>query len=364
MFLARLRRRIFKYHTFCRYAFWVMILGLVAIISALFIFPGVKLIGSVLSGPISVLSLMSPQKITLKQTDGRTNILLLGIGGGNHDGPNMTDSIMVISFKQNSTTSVVLISLPRDIYLENLGDKINSAYDTGKTKKPDGGGILLAKSAVSEITGIPIHYALVIDFSGFEKAINLLGGIDVKIENTFDDYQYPISGKENDLCGMDPGKKEEEYLCRYEHLHLDAGPAHLSGEEALKYVRSRHASGDEGTDFARARRQQIVLEAVKTKILSLNTLLQPQRLNDLFNSFKANLDTDLSRQEMAQLVKIGLSQKGSRISNYVLSQDLFDNPPIDERGWILLPRDGTFEEIRRLIQTKLSEANDTGPNKN
>jgi len=90
--------------------------------------------------------------------------------------------------------------------------------------------------------------------------VDLLDGVEVDVENTFDDYRYPINGKENDLCDGDP-----EYDCRYEDIHFDQGLQLMSGETSLKYVRSRNAEGDEGTDFARSQRQQRLLLSFKEK---------------------------------------------------------------------------------------------------
>jgi anionic cell wall polymer biosynthesis LytR-Cps2A-Psr (LCP) family protein len=72
--------------------------------------------------------------------------------------------------------------------------------------KRKGGGIALAKAAVGKITGQRIDYAVRIDFSGFVKAVDVVGGLDINVENSFDDYQYPVSGKEDDPCDKTPAQ--------------------------------------------------------------------------------------------------------------------------------------------------------------
>jgi len=242
-------------------------------------------------GPVNIFSVITQRDLELKNDNGRTNILLLGIGDQGHDGPNLTDTMILLSiqakFDKPDTLKlppIVMISIPRDIYSQSLGEKINAAYATG--------GLVLAKGIISEITGLPIHYAVRGNFSVFEKAIDLLGGIDVNVEHAFDDYQYPIDGHENDNCGYSEAEVavrsasviagDETTLltafpCRYEHLHFDAGWQHMNGVTALKFVRSRHAAGDEGSDFARSKRQQLVLAAVKSKVFSAETLLNPTK---------------------------------------------------------------------------------------
>ena len=179
--------------------------------------------------PVSVFSqIINPQN--LDQTDGRTNILTLGVDRRSNAGyvsGVLTDTIMVASLDAKKK-DVVIISIPRDLYVkmdDYTSGKINSAYAFG--------GVELAQKVVEGVLGIPIHYFVVVDFESFEKAIDVLGGVEENVENAFDDYQYPIFGKELDECGGDP-----EYQCRYQHLHFDAGLQQMDGETALAFARS------------------------------------------------------------------------------------------------------------------------------
>jgi LCP family protein required for cell wall assembly len=335
---------------------------MISVIAIVFAAPYLNLVKDTLNGPVNFFSLISPQRNLLKNDNGRTNVLLLGVGGRQHDGPDLTDSMMIVSVNTDPTKNpkppIILISLPRDIYLPELENKINAAYDQGNKKKP-GSGLILTKSVVNQITGLPIHYAVLVDFSGFERAVDLLGGIDVTITHAFDDFQYPISGKENDICGGDP-----DFKCRYEHLHFDKGQSHLDGSQALKFARSRYAIGDEGTDFARAARQQLILEAIKAKVVSSKTFLDPQRMKDIYHALKQNIVTDLNPDEMGTFIKIGLENKTTKTKSIILVMDFFDNPPIDARGWILLPKDPTWKTIHNFIDLQISESDNQGPQKN
>jgi len=275
----------------------------------------------------------------LKNDQGRTNILLLGIGDAGHDGPNLTDTMIIASIKPASPSAVFLISIPRDLYLDSLNGKINSAY---------GQGLDTAQTAVAEVTGLPIHYSVRVDFSAFEKIVDILGGIDITVPNSFDDYQYPLDGKEMDLCSGDPA-----FACRYEHLHFDAGPQHLDGATALKFVRSRHAEGEEGTDFARSKRQQLIIKAVQIKIFSNETLLNPGKILSIYNELKSHLDTNFDLSHPNELLKLALKYKNTQIKNIFLDTNLLDNPPEDFRGWILLPKTGNWDEVHKFIKDQL-----------
>lgn len=298
---------------------------------------------------------------TLKNDNGRTNILILGTGGQGHEGPNLTDTIIVAS--ATGSGQVTMISIPRDIYLDSLQGKINSAYEIGLNSGAD---LEVAKESVSQVTGLPIHYAVVIDFSVFERVIDILGGIDVNVPVVLDDYTYPIDGKETDSCGLttadiatisatifDENSAAQYFPCRYEHLHFDTGLQHMDGKTALAYVRSRHAVGDEGTDFARSRRQQLVIKAVKEKVLSANNFLNPLKLQAIYSELKSHIDTDMDFSRPDQLLALGLNYRNSTIKNVYLDLTLLENPPVDQRGWILLPISGNWDEVHKYIKSQL-----------
>lgn len=320
--------------------------------------------------------------VNLKQTDNRTNILVLGIGGGNHDGPNLTDTIILASLDEEAS-KVTLSSIPRDLWFPDLNGKdkkINNAYADGESKRK-GGGIPLAKAAVSKITGQRVDYAVRIDFSGFVKAVDIIGGLDVNVENTFDDYEYPISGKENDPCG----KTEEDLLalatmsaeqqvsdlpCRYKHLHFDKGLNHMDGQTALEFVRSRHAIGDEGSDFSRSKRQEKIINAFKEKVLSAETLINPAKILNLYSVLKDSIDTDIKQEEFDDFIRLAQKMSKAKIKSAVIDigdekvsrHGLLIHPLITSEfnyEWVLIPRigSGNFAEIQKYITCEIESEN-------
>lgn len=304
--------------------------------------------------PSFVTNILLSNDLQLKKTDGRTNILLLGIPGKNHEGIDLTDTLIFISINSEKN-KVVLSSLPRDIWLDSLKDKINTAYHYGEQKK-EGGGFILAKSAVSEIVGEPVHYVLLIDFDGFKRLIDLVGGIDVNVDQSFTDEKFPLVGRENDECdGTDP-----EFKCRYETIHFDQGITHMDGEIALKFVRSRNSTGHQGTDFARSERQKNVLLALKDKLVTLDNL-SPQKIKQLTGIYTELVSTDLAFTEGAYLAKYALKFSGE-IKNIVLEAEteekegILINPPVEKYGrWVLIPKAEDFSEIHKLIKCNLED---------
>jgi len=273
-------------------------------------------------------TLVKPAPDILRHSQGRTNFLLLGMGGAGHEAATLTDTIMFASLDLQ-TKDTVILSIPRDLWVPSLRAKINTAYYYG--------GLPAAKTAVTEILGQPVHYAITLDFAGFVKAIDLVGGVDITVPQTFDDFKYPIPGQENVLPEPD----------RYEHLHFDAGPQHLDGTTALKYVRSRNAPSEQGTDFARSRRQQQILSAFKDKIFSTQVLLNPVRLLELKRTLSDSLIHDLSDAEILALAKLAVGfsihslRSGLLDTGDASSEGLLVHPPVSARydhQWVLIPQ--------------------------
>ncbi|MCL5435210.1 MAG: LCP family protein [Patescibacteria group bacterium] len=348
----------------------------IIIISVLLIFVG-KLILSNLNVFPFMFQLIFNRDIQLKQSASRINILLLGIGGGTHDGPDLTDTIIFASLDEKNN-KVTLVSIPRDLWSPELNQKINTAYTIGESKKK-GGGLTLAEAAVAKITGQNIDYGVRIDFSGFVKAIDIVGGLNVNVDNAFDDYQYPIDGKEEDPCGHNQNELEalataasqlEAFPCRYKHLHFDKGPQRMDGKAALEFVRSRHGQGDEGTDFSRSRRQEKVIKAFKEKALSAETLLNPAKIISLYETLKSSIDTDIKQDEFDDFIRLAQKMKTAKIQSTVLDygdeqkqrQGLLQNPqPSSDYNyeWVLIPRigNGNYKEIQKYIDCEIKTGN-------
>lgn len=300
---------------------------------------------------------VSPFKILLgindlQQLNGRVNILLLGVPGGSHDGPNLSDSINVLSYdmRENKLTT---IGVPRDIWSDTIHQKINAAYATGEAIEP-GKGIILAKAEVSSIVGIPIHYAAVVRFAQFRDLIDYVGGIDVLVDKTFTDTEFPIAGKENDECGGDP-----DYRCRYESISFQKGQQHMSGDTALKYVRSRHATGGEGSDFSRNRRQQAVMKAIRVKLFSPEILLNPSKVDGLYKTIDRLVERDISNENGTSIAKNVVLKGNFTQASGVLPRDLFTVPAAwqYEGQYVLIPEGGSFDRVHDYVDKLLQEKN-------
>jgi len=295
--------------------------------------------------PVSLYQLATDGESMIKSTNGRVNILLLGVGGGEHEGPDLTDTIIVASFYLSQKT-LSLISIPRDIWSDTLKDKVNSAYHYGEEKN-SGEGLTLASTATEEIIGIPIHYAMVIDFSQFEDLIDYIGGVDITVPVAFVDSSYPIAGRENDECQGD-----QTYVCRYQTVEFSEGLQHMDGKRALMYVRSRHAEGNEGNDFSRGRRQQDVIIAIKAKILALEPWYHPDMSMRLFQSFDNATKTNLTIGQLLALGKLSIGIQSDQINKISIESLLTEAPFEKYERYALEPKEDALS-IKEFIRTSL-----------
>lgn len=239
------------------------------------------------------------------QTDsyGHTNILMLGIGGEDHDGADLTDTIILASIDYKNNIAP-MISIPRDFYVNieeiNDGARINRVYELGKKNYDSKTGLELVASKVEEITGTDIHYYVKIDFDGFRDIVDSLGGVDIHVDTPIHDPYYPIDG-----------------TIKTQTFSLSAGMQHMDGETALKYARSRKTT----SDFDRSKRQQKLLFAIKEKAMTKNILLNPAKIRNLYEAVNNNLETNLSLRHIIELAKISQDFSQENIVNKVITDD-------------------------------------------
>ncbi|HEX5448272.1 MAG TPA: LCP family protein [Candidatus Saccharimonadales bacterium] len=237
-----------------------------------------------------------------KEGDSRINILMLGIGGPGHDGPDLTDTIMLASIDPINDKAV-LLSLPRDLWVNIPGygsEKINHAYAYGKEYskskttigKEQAGVTLLDKTLQPVLDGVPIHYHVLLDFQAFKQMVNALGGVTVNVPETLYD---PTIAWEN----------------HWNPVIATKGLQKFNGQQALLYARSRETS----SDFARGERQRLIISAVKQKVFSVGTFSNPIRVSSLLDSLGRNVYTDFSLGDLKCLYRQLSTIPSSRISS-------------------------------------------------
>lgn len=210
-----------------------------------------------------------------KDSEGKhTNVLLIGVDSRTGNDISNTDTLIVASYNYE-TKNLNMVSIPRDFHVEiNPATKwygrINSVYASAEGKK-EGTGFDTLEKSIEGVTGLEIQYYVLVDFKAFVEIIDKVGGVNINVENSFTDYMYPEGLK-------------------YKTVKFVAGPQVMDGKTALIYSRSRHSSmNNEGTDYARAKRQQKVILALKDKISQDDTFKDPQKVMGILSSLVNNI---------------------------------------------------------------------------
>jgi polyisoprenyl-teichoic acid--peptidoglycan teichoic acid transferase len=274
--------------------------------------------------------------------NGHTNFLLIGKDTREYSqGLQNTDTVMVGSYN-NETGDILLISIPRDTYVKYPDyRRINSIYATAE-RQEKGSGVESLKVVVKDITGLDVHYWGVVDLGGFKKAIDIVGGVDVDVENAFVDYSFPA-----DTGGG------------YRTVRFEEGMQHMDGKTALDYARSRKGTNGEGSDYSRARRQQKVIKAFLAKIstmenLNLQTILDLQKaFNDTVtyspvgvNDIRAALDQmDKTNPEMITSLVLDPSLNNGQLIERI-------NPAITGGAYVIGPKAGLtdWSKVQAYVQ--------------
>ncbi len=276
------------------------------------------------SGANIVSSIWEPK---LKSDNNLTSVLIVGIDSrhvefngtefinttpGYKGGERNTDTIMQVVYDHKNGRAFI-ISIPRDIGVDiekeclTFHGSIHKVYDQAQLKKCPEGGVKILIEAVESITGIPVHYYGFVTLEMFISIINIVGevnekgqsGIWIDIPTSVYDI-YPIIGG------------------GYERVYFPAGYRFLTSEEVLKYARVRQSS----SDFARVRRQQQVVEAVRKRVISSETLLNPQKVFAIIKTFKNNtLITMPDLEEIRAGLSIIRDLDSSEIINIVLDPE-------------------------------------------
>jgi len=326
-------------------AFLLSVLVLILIIVGYLGISSIQAANNVFDTDISVASLI--KQSSLKQTDGITNVLLLG----RDQAANLTDTIQIVRIRQ-SDKKVAMVSIPRDLQVKvykNGNAKINSVFSQGfnsekqQDKRVQAGADLISKT-VEEVSGVPIHYYLVIDFTGLKDVVDSLGGITVNVEKAFYDAEYP----------RDYFTKDGRYIKTndYDPFSVKAGIQNMDGTTALKYARSRHGSNGEGSDFARAARQQQIILAIKEKGMSVGVLANPAKISNLIAALGNHMKTNMAPSELSDALEVVRNVDKASIISKVISNDANDGllVSISEGGYYLIPKAGNFSQVQAFIK--------------
>lgn len=216
----------------------------------------------------------------------RLNVLLIGLDRRPGESAVARADTLIVATVDPARPYVGMLSIPRDLWVtlpDGSENRINTAHFFAEANA-EGSGPAAAVSTVASNFGLTLNRYVRIDFAGFVRIIDSVGGITVNVEHPLVDYDYPT------------------YDYGIQTISFDVGVQHLDGERALQYARSRHSS----SDFDRAKRQQIVIAAFARRLLEPDAWL---RFPALFTAITTSIDTNLTPLDMISalptLIRVG-----------------------------------------------------------
>ena len=302
----------------------------------------------------------------------RITTLFMGYGGEGHEGAYLTDTMLMISYDPKTKT-VAQFNIPRDFYLfvnsgpngagywgkangifstimkweEPTQDKLDLRYHWKDDKSKHDAAANLAADTLQKVMGLKIDYWATLNFDGFRKLIDAMGGIDLNVERDFTDYDYP----RNDNDQIDAGVMTVKFV---------AGPQHMDGERAIQFARSRKSKGLEEGDPARSRRQMKVIAAVKEKALKQNLALDMVKYLD---ALQGNLRMTLSFEELRGLASYITSSDGKALadSSKFDSEIMTGNnilQVVEQPEYRVIPKEGQgkYTQMQQWVQTAFTYA--------
>jgi LCP family protein required for cell wall assembly len=223
------------------------------------------------------------------------NIVLLGSDKRPGDRVWRTDTMIIVAIAPE-TKQVGVIPVPRDLWIElpRYANRINTLDFVG--------GPELVKQGLQWQLGIPIHYYARINFDGFVKAVDTIGGITVDVECRI----YETGGE---LGTVD----------------IPSGPVRMDGQLALTFARSRLTT----TDFDRMRRQQAVLLAFRKKLLTPEML---PRLPELVTTLSQMTETDIPLPTLLSLARLGVEIDLRDVRGFLIDERVLRSVAVEGQG--------------------------------
>lgn len=333
-----------------------VLIAMVMLTAGVVTWRGYKTASKVLGGSTTVAALASEkvEPTLLKgEGDGRVNILLLGIGGPNHDGGDLTDT-MILASVDPVNHDVTLLSIPRDLWVKmpsgffGASQKINAAYSAGKYQylgKADSkntnpaaiqAGLNNLDTVVGEVLGINVNYHVLVNFEAFAQAVDTVDGVTVDVKRPLVDASMAWENHNNPVLAA-------------------AGVQQMDGKEALLYARSRHST----SDFDRSERQRQILVAIKQKVLTLGTFSNPIKLDGLSSAFGKNVYSDLSTKAALRLYEIMKQVDNSKIESLDLVTPPHSFVTTDNVNNISVVRPklgfDTYSQIQSYVRSELRD---------
>ncbi|OGC69749.1 hypothetical protein A2415_04710 [candidate division WWE3 bacterium RIFOXYC1_FULL_39_7] len=264
-------------------------------------------------------------------TDKEINIALLGIDRrSKFESAYRTDTMVILSINVTKNR-ILLISIPRDLWVEN--SRVNALYIQG--------GWESLQSAFKEITGLEVDNYILTDFEDFAWIIDSFGGVEVAVENSFVDSQYPV-----------------DVTKTYQTVAFEQGTEVMDGQRALIFSRSRKGTNGEGSDWARMKRQHLLLKGMVGAVLQPKSIFNPMNVEQAYKMITdGRMDTSLTLSDAYYLWDMYKDKDKYTYVSLFLDSDYVFNPPMEDYGgaWVLAPIDPTYAAFHNKVKEVVNQ---------
>ena len=257
------------------------------------------------------------------------NIVLLGIDRRSKFEYSYRTDIMILLSVNIETNKVTLVSIPRDLWYQ--GQRVNATYISQ--------GFDDLSNAFYEITGLKANKFILTDFEDFSWIVDAMGGVPVIVERSFLDSRYPVDA-----------------TLEYQTISFTEGPEVLTGERALIYSRSRKGSNGEGSDWARMKRQHLILRGMLEAITQPDNLFDPMNVEKAFELVTEDrMDTNLTLEDAKFLWDMFKDKDDYEIHSLFLDNTYVYSPPMADYGgaWVLVSADQNYQNFKKDLREKL-----------
>jgi polyisoprenyl-teichoic acid--peptidoglycan teichoic acid transferase len=245
----------------------------------------------------------------------RTNILLLGVDRRPDETTFVTRTdTMILTTVYPKERYVGILSIPRDLYVmlpQGFTGRVNTAHFFAEVDET-GSGPAAAMEVVRSNFGVDVDHFVRVDLVGFVRIVDAMGGVEIDVPDALIDYEYPT---------YDYGVRTVEFA---------EGPQHMDGEAALAYARIRHGS----SDFQRAARQQLVIEALMAQAMRPGTWV---RLPAIMAAVNESIDTDLGVLDLVRLAPTLLLVGPANIDRAVIEDEMVEPYTTESGASVQLP---------------------------
>lgn len=263
----------------------------------------------------------------------------------------VTDTIMFVSLNLKNQ-KINTTSIPRDLWFYDINSKVNEIYPLSQLEPNQ---LQFIKNKFQQLTGQPIDHVVIFTTENLIKFVSLIGGVDLILDNGFIDSQYP---------NPEYIKNPDSNIPKYKTVEFKSGLVHLDSSNIAEFVRSR--KGGEtvsagGTDLARTKRQQLLVEAILNKVKTGQFIDKNLNLHELYNFWDKEIIKDILDKDILNILtlvgenipKLTLNKIDIPIGTNSKNGVIYHPSIFINKQWVFIPSDKDYKSLQQFISDSL-----------